>query len=116
MRQSAITSLREGYINDVAIAPDGRSLIAAVVSGGATINGGFVAVDQISAATGKRTRQLYRMNTGNGFSYQFVSADPSGRYVLFDAGTTKTDVNGWIDRGKLIRLRPAGNSVFAGAW
>jgi len=23
---------------------------------------------------------------------------------------------GWIDSGKLIRLRPAGNSVFAGAW
>ena len=50
-----------------------------------------MAVDQVSAATGKRTRQLYRMNTGNGFSYQFVSADPPGCYVLFDVGTTKTD-------------------------
>lgn len=53
---------------------------------------------------------------GDGFSYQFVSADPSGRHVLFDAGTTRTGVNGWIDRGKLIRLRPAGNNVFSGAW
>ena len=65
MRQSAITSLSEGYINYVSITPDGRSLLAAVVSGGVRANGGFVAVDQVSAATGRRTRQLYRMNTGN---------------------------------------------------
>ncbi|MGH3158089.1 MAG: hypothetical protein ACRDNF_16140 [Streptosporangiaceae bacterium] len=93
-----------------------RSLIVAVVSGGATTNGGSVAVDQVSAATGRRTRQLFRMKTGNGFSYQYVSADPSGRYVLFDAGTTRTDVNGWIDHGKLVRLRPAGNGVDYAAW
>ena len=116
MRQSAITSLREGYINYVTITPDGRSLLAAVVSGGARANGGFVAVDQVSAVTGRQTRQLYRMNTGNGFSYQFVSADASGRYVLFDAGSARTSVNGWIDRGKLIRLRPAGNGVGYEAW
>lgn len=116
MRQSQITSLREGYINDVSVTPDGRSLIVAVVSGGVRINGGFVAVDRVSAATGRRTSQLFRMKTGNGFSYRFVSVDPSGRYVLFDAGTTRVDVNGWIDHGRLVRLRPAGNNGFYGAW
>jgi len=115
MRQSVVCGLRNGFINDVAVTSDGRSLIVAVVGGGG-INGGFVAVDQVSAATGHVTRVLYKMKTGNGFSYQFVSTDPSGRYVLFDAGTTKTDVNGWIDHGKLVPLRPAGNNVAYEAW
>jgi hypothetical protein len=114
MRQSVVCGLRNGFINDVAVTSDGRSLIVAVVGGG--INGGFVAVDQVSAATGHVTKVLYKMKTGNGFSYQFVSTDPSGRYVLFDAGTTKTDVNGWINHGKLIPLRPAGNNVTDEAW
>jgi hypothetical protein len=115
MRQSVVAGLRNGFINDVAVTSDGRDLIVAVVGGG-TINGGFVAVDQVSAATGHVTKVLYKMRTGNGFSYQFVSTDPSGRYVLFDAGTTKTDVNGWIDHGKLVPLRPAGNNVSYEAW
>jgi len=76
----------------------------------------LVAVDRVSAATGRRTSRLFRMKTGNGFSYQFVSADPSGRYVLFDVGTTRADDNGWIDHGRLVRLRPAGNNGFYGAW
>ncbi|HEX3492588.1 MAG TPA: hypothetical protein VHU92_24810 [Streptosporangiaceae bacterium] len=115
MRQSVVCGLRNGFINDVAVTSDGRSLIVAVV-GGDGINDGFVAVDQVSAATGHVTKVLDKMKTGNGFSYQFVSTDPSGRFVLFDAGTTKTDVNGWIDHGRLVRLRPAGNNVVYEAW
>jgi hypothetical protein len=58
-----------------------------------------VAVLQASAATGKKVRTLYRMPTGNGFLYRFFSADPAGRYLILDAGSSSASVNGWIDHG-----------------
>jgi hypothetical protein len=56
---------------------------------------------------------LYRLPTGNGFSYQFLSSDPTGRHLLFNAGPASETVNGWIDHGQLIRLKPASGSNIA---
>jgi hypothetical protein len=57
------------------------------------------------------------MNTGNGAFYGFVTADPTGRFVLFDAGRTGGTVNGWVDQGRLRKLTPAdGSNVFWETW
>jgi hypothetical protein len=102
------------YINDSFISPDGRTALATVV-GGKPLSAS-VSVVQISARTGKQVRVLYRMSTGNGFSYRLFSVDPTGRWMLLDAGPTTGMVNGWIDRGKLIPLKPSGDNVILEAW
>lgn len=57
------------------------------------------------------------MNTGDGFSYRFLGTDPSASYVLFNAGPASGTVNGWIDHGRLIRLKPSnGSNVFYETW
>jgi hypothetical protein len=57
------------------------------------------------------------VDTGHGFSYQFFSADPSGRYLLLDAGPASGTVKGWIEDGRLIQLTPAdGTNVFYETW
>lgn len=63
---------------------------------------------------------LYRTRTGTRFEGAFIrffGTDPSGRFLLLDAGAGTARVNGWIDHGKLVRLLPAdGNAVTAEAW
>jgi hypothetical protein len=115
---SALDHSPRDYINDVMISPDGSTLTAAIVrSSSARGKSCSVLVVRFSAATGKQLRVVYRMYTGNGFFYRFVSADPSGRYILFNAGPTKASVNGWIDHGRLIRLKPAnGSNIFSETW
>src|SRR5258708_38646398 len=56
------------------------------------------------------------MHTGNGFSYRCFSSDPSGRHFILDAGPTSGAVNGWIDHGRLVRLKPAGDNVTFEVW
>jgi hypothetical protein len=69
------------------------------------------------SATGRQLRVVYRMRTGNGFLYRFFGSDPSGRHLLLNAGPTSGTVNGWIDHGRLIRLKPAdGSNVFYEVW
>lgn len=114
--QSKIMRLSTGYINDGVITPDGSALTLAIVNSQTSSQPANVTVVQFSAATGKRLRVLYRMRTGNGFSYRFFSADPSGRHLLLDAGPTGGAVNGWIDHGRLVRLKPAGDNVFFEVW
>jgi hypothetical protein len=114
VRQSQITSPVTGFINAASITPDGSKVTLAVVGGLARSDG--VSVVQASAVTGKKVRTLFWMRTGNGFSYQFFSADPTGRYLILDAGPSSASVNGWIDHGTLIRLKPAGSSVVWEAW
>lgn len=113
-KQAQITSLRNGFVNNAWISPDGSSATAAVVSGG--ITNGSVSVVRISARTGMRQRTLFNLNTGNGFFYRFVTADPSGQFILFNAGPTTGTVFGWVDHGKLISLKPAGTNVFGATW
>jgi len=77
----------------------------------------IMSVVQISAATGRQLSVRYQMDTGNGFSYRLFSSDPSGRYLLLDAGPSSGTVNGWIDNGRLVQLTPAdGSNIFYEAW
>ena len=105
---SALLRTRGDYINDVIISQDGATLTAAVMRSPGR------GPDQILivrfSATGRQLRVLFQMRTGNGFLYRFVNADPSGRYLLFDAGPTTATVNGWIGHGRLIPLAPSDGS------
>lgn len=118
LRQSSLTSLGTGYLDGAVISPDGSSVSVVVMdtpAGGPPDN--TISVVQVSAATGRQTGVSYRTDTGNGFSYRLFGADPSGRYLLLDAGPTSGTVNGWIDRGRLIQLAPAtGDAIFSEAW
>jgi len=63
---------------------------------------------------------LYVTHTGTkfeGFFERFFASDPSGRYLILDAGQGKARVNGWINRGHLVPLTPRnGNLVDLEAW
>jgi hypothetical protein len=48
-----------------------------------------------------------------------VHAEPEGfaQFVeMRDAGPSKASINGWIDNGRLIRLKPAGDNVSWEVW
>jgi hypothetical protein len=115
LQQSALSGLSAGYINGAVVSPDGSALAVVVMHSGPRSD--TASVIQVSAATGRQTRVLYQVPTGSGFSYQFFSSDPSGRYLLLDVGPTSGAVNGWIDHGQLVRLTPPdGDNTFYEIW
>jgi hypothetical protein len=117
LRQSSIMPLALDYINAAVISLDGSTLTLSEVGSGRGAGSNFVEALQVSATNSKNRRVIYRMNTGNGFSYNWFSADPTGRYFIFDAGPTSGSKNGWIDRGRLVPLKPTqGNNVRIEAW
>jgi hypothetical protein len=118
LRLSALIRSPADYVNDVVISPDGSTLTAAVIhSRSRPHQSTSILIIKYSAATGRQLHVLYRMRTGNGFFYRFFGSDPTGRYLLFNAGPTSGTVNGWIDHGRLIRLKPAdGSNVFYETW
>jgi len=72
--------------------------------------------EQISVATGRVTRVLFRAEVGrytktaSGGSGEFggsASADPSGRYLILNFGPKPGSGNGWLDNGRLVPLMPA---------
>jgi len=117
VRQSALVRLATGYIDGAVISPDGSSVTVLEMNTPSGSADNIMSVVQVSAATGRQLTVRYQMNTGNGFFYRFFSSDPSGRYLLLDAGPTSGTVNGWIDDGRLAQLTPAnGTNVFYEAW
>jgi hypothetical protein len=115
VRQASLMRLSTGYINGVVISPGGSTLTLAVVNSPPR-GSSSVSLMQVSGTAGTKLGVVYRMRTGNGFSYRFFGASPSGRFFLLDAGPTSGAINGWIDHGHLVRLRPAGDNIFFEAW
>jgi hypothetical protein len=113
MLQSQLEGLSRGFINDAVITPDGSRVTVFSQHSGQTST---VSVLQVSAATGQQVRLLYRVSTGDGFSYRFFNVDPSGRHIILATGTAEDPVNGWVDHGHLVRLKPNGRSVSFEAW
>jgi hypothetical protein len=107
---SALATHPGDSVNDVVINPGGATLAAAIVHSGRRAGSDSVSVVQYSAVDGRQLRVLYYLRTGNGFFYRFLTADPTGRYLIFNAGRTRGTLNGWIDHGRLISLRPANGS------
>jgi len=109
--------LATGYIDGAVISPDGSSVMVVEMNTPRGSADNIMSVVQISAATGRQLSVRYQMDTGNGFSYRLFSSDPSGRYLLLDAGPSSGTVNGWIDNGRLVQLTPAdGSNIFYEAW
>ncbi len=113
-RQGQVGRPSRTFINDAYLSADGKTVTLSLLGDGGLPSS--VSVVQLSAATGKPARVLFKLVTGNGFFYRFVATDLTGRYVLFNAGPTRGSVFGWIDNGKLAKLKPAGSGVFTGAW
>lgn len=102
------------FINEAYLSSDGSTVTLSLLGDGLPPDS--VSVVQRSAVTGNRIDVPFRLVTGNGFSYSFVSTDATGRWVLFDAGPSRASVFGWIRDGKLVRLKPAGSGISFGAW
>jgi hypothetical protein len=71
-------------------------------------------VAAISVPGGRTLRVLYHTRTGTpyqGIFDRFASIDPSGRYLILDAGVGNARVNGWVDQGRLVRLVPGDGNV-----
>jgi hypothetical protein len=117
VRQARLGSKSDDFLGDMFISPDGSAvLVDNVFSPAKPHQQGAVSVLTVSAATGRRTGVLYRRPIGMNWTDEFLSADPTGRFLLIDAGPARGPENGWIDHGKLIPLKPAGSDVFYEAW
>jgi hypothetical protein len=117
LRQSALVRLATGYIDGAVISPDGSSVTVVEMNTPGRSADNIVSVIQVSATTGRQLSVRYHVDTGNGFLYRYFSSDPSGRYLLLDAGPTSGTVNGWIDNGRLVQLTPAnGTNIIYQAW
>ncbi len=95
------------------ISPDGTAVTALLTDcprrGACTLT-----VSRIPLGSGRQPSVLYQAHTGSrfaGFFERFFSADPSGRYLILDAGAGKARVNGWIDHGRLVPLAPANGNI-----
>ena len=129
-RQSA----RYPYIAQALISPDGSTITAVVQTGPVVVPNsplmgsvpGVVSVDQISVATGRLQRVLYRRDygiTAGNLILEWVglSPDSTGQHWLLNVGLCDTrncgaGSNGWIDGGRLAPLPPSDGVLAAEAW
>lgn len=101
------------------VTPDGRMLNALLMTcpkhGSCTLS-----VVQTTPGSLVPWPVLYHVRTGTryqGVFIRFFGTDPSGRFLLLDAGAGKARVNGWIDHRRLVRLVPSdGDAVSAETW
>jgi hypothetical protein len=114
-QQSWIGKTSQMYINAAFINASGKTATVGVVNDAAS-SGIWAGV--VSVKTGRVIKVQYLLTTSNGFSYRFITADPTGQFVLFDAGPPRGAlVNGWVDHGHLVHLKPAdGNLADTEAW
>jgi hypothetical protein len=113
----SIVRLSAAGVLDAVISPDGSTLTMVI---GGNLAGrplpDSVSVVQIPTSGKVRLRTVYRMVTGNGYSYVFFSADASGRHFLLGAGDGNGPVNGWINHGRLIPLPPDPTTIDSMVW
>jgi hypothetical protein len=116
-RQAQLAGVSAGYMNDAYATPSGSALTVTTIHTQAHSFGDILSVIQVSADTGRQLRVLFRETTSSGMSYQYFSADPTDRYLMFDAGSSSEAINGWIYHGQLVPLTPQdGDSVFYQSW
>ena len=112
------------------ISPDGSTITAVSVASSPNGTPTQLAVHQISVATGKPLRVLYRRDLRQAFGANnprgyvvllTLKSDVTARYWIVSGlfcGATRCNggLNGWIDRARLVPLQPAGVSVGSEAW
>jgi hypothetical protein len=111
----SVVPLSTAAVMDAMISPDGSTLTLAVVGALPGMpSPGSVSVVQIPASGQRRPRFVYREPQGD--AYSFFSADGSGSHFLLGTGTPNGPLNGRIDNGRLIPLKPDPISVQAMVW
>jgi hypothetical protein len=116
-RQSALGSLASSYLDGAIVSPNGSSVdVLEMLSPGQGPS--TVSVVKVSVATGRRVRLVYRVVTGNGFSFQAFSSDPFRRYLILAAGPPGGAIpNGYIYHRHLVPLTPSdGRNVAFETW
>jgi hypothetical protein len=114
LRQSSIMPPSAGSIQEGVISPDGTTLTLLIQRNAAHGQAVTESVAQYSAVTGKKLDILYGRR-GRILTAPTLSSAPSGRYFLLNTGSYH-GVNGWIDRGRLVRLPPAVGKLWYEAW
>jgi hypothetical protein len=117
--QDSALKPRGTSLSDAFISPDG-SAVTAVLTDCPPHGACTLTVARIPVGAGQQPRVLYQVHSGTryqGIFERFFSADPSGRYLILDAGAGNARVNGWIDHGRLVPLAPAnGNAPDFETW
>ena len=112
---NSVLRLSSAGVMDAVISPDGSTLALAVMG---TLTGkprpDSVSVVQIPATGQRRLGFVYRLPQGDSFS--FFSADPPGSHFLLGTGTPNGLLDGRIDNGRLIPLRPDPSIVQDMVW
>lgn len=102
-------------VMDAVISPDGSTLTLAVMGRpSAKQRPDSVSVVQVPASGQRRLSLVYRLPQGDSFT--FFSADPRGSRFLLGTGTPNGPLDGRIDHGRLIPLRPDPDTVQDMAW
>jgi hypothetical protein len=117
--QDSALNPRGTSLSDAFITPDG-SAVTAVLTDCPPHGACTLTVARIPIGTGQQPRVLYQVHSGTryqGIFERLFSSDPSGRYLILDAGAGNARVNGWINHGRLVPLAPAdGNIPAYEAW
>ena len=117
VRQATFGRLASTYLDGAIVSADGSSVdVLKMLSPGRGPT--IVSVIKVSSARGRPLRILYRVNTGNGFSFQTFSSDPSRGYLILVAGPPGGSIpNGYIYHRHLVPLAPAdGSNVSYETW
>jgi hypothetical protein len=115
--QSQAEGTSHGWVQDAFMSPDGSTVLVGLRAYPA--NGVF----QLSAATGRRLRTLFRAGK-HGPGIRSMAVDATGRFVLYNGFSAQITpvpnkhlfVNGWIDHKKLRPLNPAHGYIELFAW
>jgi len=94
-----------------AVSPDGSTLAVLQARPGDTLT-----VQRISASTGRLLRTLYSRSGPGTATASFLSADPSGLYLIVNATISGKAVNGWIHGNQLVPLQPASRAIYWESW
>ena len=109
-----------GYVLAAAISPDGAALTMLSVPRQAGLGhparGLYIIRIAASGRKGRTGRVLYRLPTGQWHLAASFVPGPSGRYLIVVTGTPAEGINGWVARGRLHRLAPAGRYVSFETW
>ncbi len=93
-----------------AVSPDGSTVTVLTA-----LPGGALTVQRIWARSGRVLQTLYSRPVTGTITVGFLSADPTGRYLIVNATVAGHNVNGWLRNGRLIPLQ-LGGSLYSEAW
>jgi hypothetical protein len=103
-------------ISDAVLSSDDSTLTIATESFPSKPRPSTVRVWQIALRSG-RQHVIYQVQGASGVSPLLIfSPDASGRHFLIEAGSFKHPVAGWIDHGRVIKLKPFDDGNIYDVW